>query len=288
MEAASAILYGDDSVTGEGENSRRWQSVIVHELAHQWFGNSVTEASWDDVWLSEGFATYFTWLYFEHAQGRESFVRYLIEGREKAMAFSAENPDYTILHADLEDMADVTTGQIYNKGAWILHMLRERIGEAQWWRGIGNYYRRHRNGLARTADFQREMEQSCACDLAAFFDYWLRTGSVIDLTGSWAHDSESGALHITVVREGDTAGLEHIELDAAIYFADRPLPERLTLMLDATGATTVVEVHDRPLGIRLDPDTRLLADWRLTERAAEPQTVRAEGADDRHTAGGVP
>jgi len=69
MEAASAIMYSDNSVTGE--RTDRWRNVVIHEIAHQWFGNAVTEADWDDVWLSEGFATYFTLLYREHAYGSD-------------------------------------------------------------------------------------------------------------------------------------------------------------------------------------------------------------------------
>ena len=61
MESATAIFYGDKSVTGK--RSVRWRNVIIHEIAHQWFGNAVTEYDWDDIWLSEGFATYFTLLF---------------------------------------------------------------------------------------------------------------------------------------------------------------------------------------------------------------------------------
>ena len=69
MESATSIFYGDDSVNDP--HSTRWRNVIIHEIAHQWFGNSVTESDWDDVWLSEGFATYFTQLFIEHAYGRD-------------------------------------------------------------------------------------------------------------------------------------------------------------------------------------------------------------------------
>ena len=81
MEAATSILYGDDSVSGP---PRRWDSVIVHEIAHQWFGNAVTESDWDDVWLSEGFATYFTHLFVEHARGT---------GRLRGRAAGRPGPD---------------------------------------------------------------------------------------------------------------------------------------------------------------------------------------------------
>ena len=80
MEAATSILYGDDSVSGPRQ---RWDSVIVHEIAHQWFGNAVTESDWDDVWLSEGFATYFTHLFVEHAEGRDAFVAGLRADRDR-------------------------------------------------------------------------------------------------------------------------------------------------------------------------------------------------------------
>lgn len=288
MEAASAILYGDDSVTGEGEASRRWQSVIVHEIAHQWFGNSVTEGSWDDVWLSEGFATYFTYLYFEHARGRDAFRRYLVEARDKAMAFSAENPGYTIQHADLQDMADVTTGQIYDKGAWILHMLRDRIGDASWWRGIRAYYARHRNGTATTADFRREMESACVCDLRAYFDFWLRTESEVILEGDWLHDAEAGTVQIAIEHRGGAAVEPRLEVDAAIHYPDRPLPDIVTLPLGKHDGAHVVEVRSRPTHIQLDPNVRLLADWTFAERRPATETARATPAGVQHTTGGVP
>ena len=72
MESATSIFYGDDSV--ERPARPRWRNVIVHEIAHQWFGNAVTESDWDHVWLSEGFATYFTQLFIEHAYGRDEIA----------------------------------------------------------------------------------------------------------------------------------------------------------------------------------------------------------------------
>ncbi|MFN2329034.1 MAG: M1 family metallopeptidase [Chromatocurvus sp.] len=265
MEAASAILYGDDSVTGE--RTRRWQSVIVHEIAHQWFGNSVTQASWDDVWLSEGFATYFTYLYFEHAKGHDEFARYLIEARDRAMAFSAANPDYTIVHADLQEMSEVTTRQTYQKGAWILHMLRNRIGDDSWWRGIQNYYARYRNASATSGDFQRTMEAACSCDLENYFDYWLHTGSRIVLEGDWAYDADDSRLQITLTRSGHTENSPDISVQAAVYYADSPAPEIVTMALDDNANTADFDVRSKPVNIMLDPNTLLLAEWTLNERS---------------------
>ncbi|MEM1189766.1 MAG: M1 family aminopeptidase [Pseudomonadota bacterium] len=282
MEAASAILYGDDSVSGANPRSRRWQTVIVHELAHQWFGNSVTESSWDDVWLSEGFATYFSFLFFEHAQGKAEFDRHLIDARTRALAFSDEQPDYRVQHANLQDMAKVTTRQIYDKGAWILHMLRHQIGDRAWWSGVRSYYRRHRNAIAQTSDFRRAMERACECELGQFFDYWLRSGSTVKLDARWHYDASTGRLQIDVTRRGHSTGAPPMTLEAAVYPESSPLPTLVAIPLDNEGGAATLDMEERPVRILLDPHTRILASWELSETApgtrggATKTTIRAQ------------
>ncbi|MBC7898735.1 MAG: M1 family peptidase, partial [Saprospiraceae bacterium] len=89
MEAASAIFYDEKSVTGK--RTERWRNVIIHEIAHQWFGNAVTEKDWDEIWLSEGFATYFTLLFIEHQYGRDAFVDGLKSSKTSVDAFHKKN-----------------------------------------------------------------------------------------------------------------------------------------------------------------------------------------------------
>lgn len=194
MEAASAIMYDDRSVTGE--RSERWRNVVIHEIAHQWFGNAVTEADWDDVWLSEGFATYFTSLFIEHAYGRDEFVEVLRSSRDRVFAAYAERPDERIVHDDLDDMTKVTTGNTYQKGAWTLHMLRAWLGDAVFWRGIRTYYAAYKDGNCTTADFRRVMEQESGESLQWFFDQWLRRGGALTVEWSRAWDAERGVLSL--------------------------------------------------------------------------------------------
>ena len=262
MEAASAILYGDDSVTGE--RTRRWQTVIVHEVAHQWFGNSVTEASWDDVWLSEGFATYFTFLYFEHAKGREEFLRYLHDARERIFEFDAENPDYRIVHANLEDMSRVTTRQTYDKGAWVLHMLRSRLGDDRWWAGIQAYYRRYRNATATTDDFRQEMEQACACDLDAFFRRWLRHGGNVRLAGDWHYDGTR--LDVSLSRTDSYAADFDDTVEIGVYLPGAVAPDILPLRLEKGRGELALELPEKPERVVIDPRSVLLAAWEFRER----------------------
>jgi len=195
MEAASAILYGENSVSGT--RNLRWRNVIIHEIAHQWFGNAVTEADWDDVWLSEGFATYFTSLFIEYAYGRDEFAANMAGKREGIFRFYDSRPEYRIVHDNLADMGQVTTGMQYAKGAWVLHMLRHRIGTETFWEGIRRYYARYFNGQATTAQFREVMEEVSGDDLAEFFQQWLYQGSAgLLLDGDWRYENGNVELNL--------------------------------------------------------------------------------------------
>ncbi len=263
MEAASAILYSDESVTGE--RTARWRYVIVHEIAHQWFGNSVTEANWDEVWLSEGFATYFSYLFFEYADGHDAFIAGMSDIRDKVFEFYGERPDYQIVHDDLSDMKDVTTSQIYHKGAWMLHMLRNLIGDEQWWTGIRNYYRKYMNSHARIADFRYEMESACACDLSQFFDQWLYQGGNVRIDGTWHYNERSGDVEVSLQQVQDDGFDFTVEVEVGIYANDDTVPVIHRLTLAPEGGRLSIPVEKKPLRVKLDPRTVLLAQWTLRE-----------------------
>ena len=264
MEAASAVFYGDDSVTGE--RTVRWQSVIVHELAHQWFGNSVTEASWDDVWLSEGFATYFTQVFFEFSDGHDVFVERMRAARDRVFEFHAENPGYRIVHDNLDDMSNVTTGQIYNKGAWILHMLRNRIGDESWWSGIRSYYRRYINSHATTDDFRREMETACQCNLEAFFDQWLYQRGDAVLGGEWQFDETSKTVEVSLVQSETDSHAFSFDVEIGLFAADDDVvPQIHTMDFSAGKGQLTIPQNEKPVRVVIDPRTVLLAQWTLLE-----------------------
>jgi aminopeptidase N len=265
MEAASAILYGDESVTGQ--RTPRWRSVIVHELAHQWFGNSVTEASWDDVWLSEGFATYFTQLFFEYADGHDAFVERMSAARDRIFEFHAENPRYRIVHDNLDDMSKVTTGQTYNKGAWILHMIRNEIGDESWWAGIRNYYRKYMNSHATTDDFRDEMETVCGCNLSPFFDQWLYQGGNILMNGDWHYDDSTNSVEVVLAQaQNDGFGFS-VDVEIGVYTSGDPLLSIHKLPLTGTSGRLSIPLAEKPERVVVDPRTVLLAQWTFTEKA---------------------
>lgn len=262
MEAASAIFYSEGSVTGD--RSVRWRNVVIHEIAHQWFGNAVTESDWDEVWLSEGFATYFTLLYIEHAYGRDEFLRGLDDSRRRILEFDKQRPDYRVVHDNLSDMSQVTSGQIYQKGAWILHMLRGMIGDEAFWTGIRSYYRAHQNGHATTADLRGEMERASGKDLRGFFDQWLTRGGLVRLDGDWDYrpDSKSIAIRLT---QRDRARLFAMPLQVGIYTAGSSTPVVTTVQLSGASHEFQIAAGQRPDRVVLDPSHFVLMESALVE-----------------------
>jgi aminopeptidase N len=201
MELASDIFYGYSGVPG--------RQLIAHEMAHQWFGDAVTEKDWDDVWLSEGFATYFALLYQEHEDGREAFITGVRSSAQSAIRYALANPTSPIVHEKLADVSKViaNSAQIYQGGAQVLHMLRGVLGDNRFWAGIRLYYQRHRNANATSDDFRHAMEDACMnagnCpdedkDLSWFFHEWLNRGGILQVAGDWHYDAVAKQVVVTL------------------------------------------------------------------------------------------
>lgn len=262
MESASAIFYSEGSVVGD--RNARWRNVVIHEIAHQWFGNAVTESDWNDVWLSEGFATYFTLLYIEHAYGRDEFLSGLESSRQRILEFDKQRPDYRVVHDNLSDMSQVTTGQIYQKGAWILHMLRGIVGDEVFWTGIRSYYRAHQDGHATTADFRGEMERASGKDLRVFFDQWLTRGGLVRLDGDWAYSADAKSITIRLTQR-DRARIFAMPLQVGVYTAGNSTPTITTVQLSDASHQFQIAAGQRPDRVVLDPNHLVLMESALVE-----------------------
>jgi aminopeptidase N len=256
MEAASAILYSENSVVGD--RNVRWRNVIIHEIAHQWFGNSVTEKDWDEVWLSEGFATYFTLLFIEHRYGRDAFVEGLVSSKKSVDAFYGRRPDYRIIHDNLQNMSDVTTSQIYQKGSWVLHMLRGVVGTENFWKGIRNYYRKYRDSNATVADFRREMEEVSGRDLSGFFDQWLFKPGTLKYKGNWRYGS--GKITVSLDQAQTDGSLFKMPVEIAIYYPGQAKPQIERVQADARSNSFSFSAAAEPERVVLDPNMWILMD----------------------------
>jgi aminopeptidase N len=251
-EHATAIFYGEKGVTiGRGP--------VVHEVAHQWWGNAVTERDWDDVWLSEGFATYFTLLFTEHDEGRDAFVAGLQRSRDSVREFEKRLPDTPVIHRNLADMGKVLNQFVYQKGGWTLHMLRGLMGDEPFWSAIREYYRRYRDQNASTDELRQVFEQFSPRhrDLRWFFDQWLRRSGLPRLEGTWRYDVKGKRVEIDIaqMQAGDPYRLD---LDFGIVDKPGTLPRVQRVRMDERRATFTIEAPAAPESVTLDPNTWLL------------------------------
>lgn len=263
-EHASAIFYGENSILTDPATgvSRRGFGLITHEIAHQWFGDSVTEKDWDDVWLSEGFATYFTLLAAEHYQGRDAFVYGLERSRETVFSLEKRTPGIAVLHDNLSNMKNVLNQLIYQKGGWTLHMLRGLMGTEKFWIGIRDYYHRYRDGSASTDDFRRVMEENSGLELTWFFRQWLARAGSPAVTGSWSYDSSKKqiVIELTQAQPGDAYRMP-LEIGYTVDDSQK------IGKIEMTGKQQRFEIASdkEPASVALDPNTWMLMEARFSK-----------------------
>ena len=250
VEYASAIFYEQKGVASG-------RAPVAHEIAHQWFGDSVTERDWDDVWLSEGFATYFALLFTEHDEGRDAFVDGLKRSRTTVIQTEQKLPDTPVIHRNLADMTRVLNGLVYQKGGWFLHMLRGEVGTEKFWTAIRDYYRRYRDANASTAELRAVFEQVSGKQLDAFFAQWLTRPGVPRIEGSWRYLPAKKAVEITLT-QSQAAEPYRLGVDVGITAkpGDPPRIERVDLA--SRTVTKTITVDSEPAGITIDPNTWLL------------------------------
>ena len=169
MENAGCIFYHENSIDGKQGS----KYLFAHEIAHQWFGNSASEKDWHHVWLSEGFATYLTEVYKQETAGEIAFKEGMEQARMKVVRFQKKYPEAKIIDTSITNLNQLLNPMTYQKAAWMLHMLRNIIGDDAFWKGIKSYYEKYQFGNALSSDFQIEMENASNRNLDMFFETWL-------------------------------------------------------------------------------------------------------------------
>lgn len=268
-EHASAIFYGENSIVTDSKTGLARPvntGLIAHEIAHQWFGDAVTEKDWDDVWLSEGFATYFTLLFTEHYQGRDAFVAGLQRSRGQVFNLEKRSPGVAVLHDNLADMKNVLNQIIYQKGGWTLHMLRGLMGTENFWAGIRDYYKRYRDGSASTDEFRRVMEEKSGLELSWFFKQWLaRAGSPV-IEGTWVYDAQTKRVVIELTQTQPSEAYR-LPLEIGLTLDGPPKIEKVE-RVEMTRKQQRFEIaaDKEPATVTLDPNTWVLMEARFGKR----------------------
>ncbi len=248
MEHTTVTSIGHGSLLGDG--SRDW--LIVHELGHQWFGNSLTPQIWADIWLNEGFATYSEALWREDQLGSDAYLAYLNFDRNDAV-WAIQGPVY--------DPVPVFPGRvIYDKGSWILHMLRQRLGDGDFftlleeWTGGGN----RPGGNVTTQEFIDLSESVSGQELNNFFWPYLETTQlpriVFEYQISEGNAGPDTRLEVSL-RQTQSRIFDNI---FPIVVTTEAGEETFTLHLSGRTATATVELLSAVELVVLDPDPSVL------------------------------
>jgi aminopeptidase N len=257
MENASNIFFDEHSYDGSG----KLEGTVAHEIAHQWFGDSVTESDWHHLWLSEGFATYFGALFFERADGRERFVRIMLDNRERYIK-DAESVARPIHDPQVKDLFKLLNRNNYQKGAWVLHMLRRVVGDEKFFEGVRDYYRAHRDGNALTEDFQHAMELRSGQKLDWFFRQWIYEPGFPAYDAAWSWDEPSKRLRLRV-RQTQAGATFRMPLD--VEFKQGGGARREVVEVSGREQTFDFKLERRPDALAIDPHEWVLKSLTLRE-----------------------
>lgn len=271
MENSSAIVFGStlfDPRQAAEPMSKTFNiragivSLVAHEIAHQWFGDSVTEATWSDLWLSEGFATYFAGLFIQRTEGEQAFQDYMKDAAEEYLSYESKN--HTPIHdSETENLFKLLNPNNYQKGAWVLHMLRTELGDKDFFRGIRDYYSKHRNATATTEDLRSAFEKASGRDLKEFFQRWIYGAGhpQYDLSWEWASKEKKVKLDLKQTQTG-AAFPSSVPVEIITSGGKR------RIVLKPAGKQTIQEVKldEAPSAIVFDPENTVLKEARVTNR----------------------
>ena len=247
MENAGCIFYDEDALSGDQDS----ENLIAHEIVHQWFGNSATEKDWCHLWLSEGFATYLTNIYIEQTKGMQAFHEQLKEDRNRIIAFDKRYKAPVVDSAYKQKM-DLLNPNSYQKGGWVLHMLRNEIGDEVFHQSIQSYYNKYRLSNADTRDFQEVVEQVSGTDLQWFFDQWLYKNGHPRLNIEVEIHEKVLALSISQLDD-----LFKITLPVKVHYKDGTSKVEL-LYINNHQTRFKMRYNDFIRSIEIDPDVQLL------------------------------
>ena len=253
-----------------GKRSERTRNVVIHEIAHQWFGNAITETTWDDAWLSEGFATFFTLLFIENEYGKEEYTKGIAKAKKTVSDLLVKMPDFSIVSPRTAEKELVITGITYQKGAWVLHMLRDLMGEVNFKKGIQSYYAKFYVSSATTEDFRIEMEKASGMDLKIFFQQWLFQPVIPKLNANWNYDAKAKKLKITLdqVQKGDV--IFDMPVEIVYYKKGSNAPTLLKMRLNKKQNSQTFKLKEAPEKLEVDPRNVLLCEPTTISRDAMP------------------
>lgn len=235
-------------------------TLVAHELAHQWFGDLVTCAEWPHAWLNEGFATYSEVVFLEADKGRDEALYELLQNRRVYLDEDSGRYRRAIVCRTYNDPWTIFDRHLYEKGCWVLRMLHLELGETLFWKGVGHWLRKHADGSAETQDLVAAFEEATGRNLQGFFDQWVYRGGhpALKLRWSWSPKGKRGELHLTQTQDVSDASPAY-RFKARVRVAGRGWTREFHETIDAKEHRLAWTLPGEPLDVEFDPEVELLA-----------------------------
>lgn len=230
--------------------------LVAHELAHQWFGNKVTTASWQHLWLNEGFATYLEYIYTENITPAQK--RSILESWTNSI--TSVNGG-SVFIPDTLNVNRLFSGRLtYQKGGYVVHMLRWKLGDSAFFRGLRRYLDdpalRYKN--ATTADLQRNLEQESGQNLAEFFEDWIYGEGFPFYSATWKK-KRNGKVEVTLSQTTSHASVDLYEMPVQLYFKNTTRDTTIVVNHTSSGQIFEVDPGFVPDTMVIDRDLWILA-----------------------------
>ncbi|MBA2703160.1 MAG: M1 family metallopeptidase [Blastocatellia bacterium] len=270
MENSSAIVFSRGLLDSRATEPRSaffkvrvgLVDIVAHEIAHQWFGDSVTESTWADLWLSEGFATYFAGLMIQHYEGEMRFRDYMHEASDKYFDFEKKTR-IPIHDTETQDLFKLLNANNYQKGAWVLHMLRAELGDEVFFRGIRRYYNEHRGSLASSEDFRAALEKESRKSLKEFFAPWVYGAGHPRYELTWNWNERTKRLRLILDQTQSEAAFPNT---VPVEISSGNSKRRILIKPENKHAVEEIKLDVAPTSLVVDPENVILDESRVIKR----------------------
>ena len=273
MENTSATTMTDTALIDErAELDNDEESLIAHELVHQWFGDLITCASWDHLWLNEGFATFLATVWTEESQGTDAYSVETWQRMQGVASADSSDTGATLVfrdYASTEDIFGVKGSLPYSKGGSVLHMLRHQLGDELFWKAVQTYLDRFRGRLAETDDLRQVIEDVTGRSFEQFFTQWTRRPGVPELDVKYRWDAKHDLAELTVKQmQSIDRRRPAFAFPLDVYFRCGDQEIRRTINVTERETSIRVPLPAEPDLYCVDPSSGVLASLKCTKSPA--------------------
>ena len=240
-------------------------SVVAHELVHQWFGDLLAVRDWSHTWLKESFATYFESVWMGEEEGEDRFRLDMRENLDLYLSADKRGRRPIVYNVYRKNGNELFDRHNYEKGSRVLHMLRQVVGDAAFWRGMQRYAQRNREREVITADFERAHEEASGRSLAQFFEQWVYKAGhpEFEVSYSWDDEHKLAKLHVQQKQKvTEQTPLFVTPVDLAFFVPQREdeqpegegfmAPQVVRVQVEEADQTFYIPLARRPFGVRFD------------------------------------